>query len=161
LNKTKTPFIKWSNTFSCGIESIDEENKKLIIMVNDMFLHETGSEEEEKNYFAGILEKLTKYIKTHFALEEKILKAANFKGYTRHKHIHDRFILDLVETIEDFNSGRRVSLYHFTRFLKDWIFSHIAIMDKQNFEYIKRLSVCRSDIIQCCGVGEKAITYPV
>jgi len=161
MNKVKTSFIKWSNSLSCGIASIDEQNKELIDMVNDMFMHETGSEEEEQNYFAGILKKTINYIKTHFTTEEKIMKAARFPGFARHKQIHNKFTIDVFETIDDFNSGRRVSLYNYTRFLKDWIFSHIAIMDKQNFEYIKRLSVCRSDIIPGDVVVERAGVFPV
>jgi len=139
LNKVKTLFIKWSNTFSCGIKLIDEQNKELINTVNDMFLRKTGSEEEERIYFSGILNKTIDYIKTLFTSEEKIMKAANFAGYTRHKQNHDRFAVDVFETIYDFYSGRRISLHNYARFLRDWIFSHIAIMDKQNFEYIKQM----------------------
>ena len=159
MNKVKTAFIKWSNSFSCGIEIIDEQNKELINMVNDMFTHETGSEEEEENYFAGILKKTVDYIETHFTSEEKIMKAAGFAGFAKHKKIHNKFTTDVFETIDDFNSRRRVSLYNYTRFLKDWIFSHIAVMDKQNFEYIKRLSVSKSGIIPGDVAVERSTVY--
>jgi len=159
--KVKKPFIKWSNSLSCGIKMLDEQNKELINSVNDMFLHKTNSEEEERVYLSNILNKTVDYIKTHFTSEEKIMKAANFAGYAKHKHNHNRFAIDVFETIYDFCSGRRVSLHNYTRFLKDWILSHIAIMDKQNFEYIKRMSVCRSGIIPGDVAVERGALYPV
>jgi hemerythrin len=48
-----------------------------------------------------------------------------------------------------------MNLASFTHFLKDWILSHIAVMDKQYFKFLKsiatrkangKLSVTREDI---------------
>jgi len=136
----KSELITWSNTFSCGIKLIDDQHRELVTMVNDMFLHVTGSEKEETNYFSEIVQKVIEYIKTHFSTEEKIMKTTGFEGYLHHKHIHDSFILSIHETIEENESGKHVSHYTFTKYLKDWIFSHIAVMDKQYFEYFKQIA---------------------
>ena len=140
MDYKKSELITWSNTFSCGIKLIDDQHKELVTMVNEMFMHVTGSEENEHAYLTGIIQQVIAYIKIHFSTEEKIMKAANYEGYVKHKHIHDSFILEILETIEEFNSRKHISLYTFTKYLKDWIFSHIAVMDKQYFEYFKQIA---------------------
>ena len=145
MNEKRSELITWSNTFSCGIKLIDDQHKELVTMVNEMFLHVTGSEETEHEYFTGVIQRVVDYVKLHFSTEEKIMKAARYEGYPKHKHIHDSFIFNILETIEDFKSGKRMSLYNFTKYLKDWIFSHIAIMDRQYFGYLNQIAVSRDN----------------
>ena len=38
-----------------------------------------------------------------------------------------------------------MSLLSFTNFLKDWILTHIAISDKQYFEYFRKIATRKND----------------
>ena len=128
--------VTWSSTYSVGIKIIDDQHKGLFNLVNDMYNHVTDDEEAERAYFQDIIRQAVNYVKIHFSAEEQIMKAAKFQGYTEHKRAHDSFVLSVVDTIRDFEAGKKVSLVSFTRFLKDWILSHIAIMDKQYFDHL-------------------------
>jgi len=132
--------IMWSGTFACGIKLIDEQHKELVNMINEMFMHVTGSEKEERAYFNKIIHKAVNYIKIHFATEEKILAVTKFPGYREHKLVHDSFTLNIIETINELTSGKHMSLYSFTKYLKEWVFSHIAVMDKNYFQYIRTIA---------------------
>jgi hemerythrin len=147
--------ITWSSTFLCGIKIIDDQHKGLVVLINDMFRHVTGNQAQEHIYFSNVILKLIKYIKIHFATEEKILLATKFAGYAQHKREHNCFILTVMEKIEDYNMKRHINLSAFTKFLKEWVLSHIAIMDKQYFEYLRMiasrkangaLSITREDV---------------
>ena len=127
--------ITWSSTYSVGIKIIDEQHKELFNVVNDMYNHDINDEEAERAYFQDIIRQTVNYVKRHFATEEQIMRAAKFQGYPEHKKAHDSFTLSLVDIIRDFEAGKKITLTFFTRFIKDWILSHIAIMDKQYFEY--------------------------
>ena len=147
--------VTWSQTFSVGIRSIDDQHKELLNLVNDMYNHIIGDEKEERAYFRKVIKKTVKYIKVHFATEEKIMQRTKFQGYAGHKRVHDTFILNVVDIIKKYDEGRRVSLIFFTNFVKDWILTHIAIMDKQYFDHLvknaafkagEKLSIHQEDI---------------
>jgi len=147
--------VNWSQTFSVGVRSIDDQHKELLVLVNDMYNHIVGDEKAERAYFKKVVQKIVDYVKVHFATEERILKAIKYQGYAEHKRAHDFFILKVVENIREYESGKKVTLASFTHFLKDWILTHIAIMDKGYFEYFKKvatrkangkLSITREDI---------------
>jgi hemerythrin len=135
--------ITWSSTFSFGIKLIDKQHKEFVDLVNEMFLHATGNEEQEHEYFSKVIRKAIRYIKVHFATEEKIMRAIHYPGYTEHKRCHDCFILDILDNIHDYETEKHYSLFYFTKLLKNWVLSHIGIMDKQYYIYIKNMMALR------------------
>jgi len=137
--------VKWSNNLSCGVKLIDDQHKGLVDLVNEMFNHINGNEVQERNYFNRVIQEAVKYVKVHFATEEKIMVATNFSGYAQHKKEHDNFVMTVVKNVKDYEAGKRFTLITFTRFLKEWILSHIAVMDKQYFEYFKSIASRKGD----------------
>jgi len=141
----KNDLITWSDKFSSGIKLIDDQHKGLVELVNEMFNHVTGNDLQEHNYFNRVINDAVSYVKTHFATEEKLMIATKFEGYAEHKKEHDSFVLAVVENIKDYEAGKRLTLSSFTRFLKDWVLSHIALMDKKYFDYFKRVASRKAD----------------
>ncbi|MCL2720218.1 MAG: bacteriohemerythrin [Treponema sp.] len=141
----KNELITWSDKFSCGIKLIDDQHKELVALVNEMFNHVTGNDLQEHNYFNRVINDAVSYVKVHFATEEKLMLATKFDGYAEHKKEHDSFVLAVVENIKDYEAGKRLTLSSFTRFLKDWVLPHIALMDKKYFEYFKKVATRKAD----------------
>jgi len=137
--------ITWTKKLACGIKMIDDQHKGLVCLINEMFDHVTGDYVQEHDYFNRVIQEVTMYIKNHFATEEKILLAVKFAGYPEHKMKHDSFVLAIVESICDYQAGKRVALSSFTKFLKDWVLSHIALDDKQYFEYFFKIATRKAD----------------
>jgi hemerythrin len=131
--------VTWSHSFSVGIKIIDEQHKELLDFVNDMFNHSTGNEEEELKYFKEVIHVAVDYIKKHFSTEEQLLAAANYPNLAGHKKAHETFTLEVVKSAKDFESGKRLVLEKYAYYLKDWILTHIAVMDKQYSAYFKNL----------------------
>ena len=138
--------IAWSDKLSCGVKIIDEQHKVLVALVNEMFNHVTGHTVQEREYFNKVIHEIVSYIKTHFATEERILRATKFSGYADHKKEHETFVHDIIKNVRDYEDGKRFTLSVFTRFLRDWILSHIALIDKQYFEYFKRKAISNADV---------------
>ena len=145
MTKTKSELVTWSPTFSVGVKIIDDQHKGLLDLVNDMFNHVTGDEAAEREYFSHVIQRAVQYVKVHFNTEEKIMIHTNYPGYAEHKKAHDAFVLTVVENIKNFESGKRLVLSEFTKFLKEWILTHIAIMDKQYFGYFKEIATRKED----------------
>jgi hemerythrin len=60
-----------------------------------------------------------------------------------------------MEKVNEYNVKKYINLSAFTKFLKDWVLSHIAIIDKRYFEYLRMtasrkadgvLSITRADV---------------
>ena len=144
--KLNSNLVTWSATYSVGIKLIDDQHKELLNLVNDMYNHVNNDDEgAERAYFKSIIRQAVDYVKIHFATEEKIMKKTKFQGYAGHKKVHDSFILNVVDIINQFDEGKRLPLISFTNFIKDWILTHIAIMDKQYFEYLMKIVSRRPD----------------
>jgi len=141
----KNELIKWSNTFACGVQVIDDQHKGLVKLVNELFNHVSGNVKEEREYFNKVINEAVQYIKVHFTTEEKIMRATGFSGYAEHKRAHESFILNVVYNAKEYQENRRVSLYAFTKFLKEWILCHVALIDKQYFEYFNRIASRKAD----------------
>jgi hemerythrin len=145
MKDEKKEYVKWSDTYSMGIKIIDEQHKGLLDFVNDLFNHSTGNEKEERAYFKKVIDQAVQYIKEHFATEEKMMLATKFPGYAEHKKVHDEFTLTVVQSVKDFESGKRLVLVKFAYFLKDWVLTHIAIMDAQYAAYFKKIATRKAD----------------
>jgi len=137
--------ITWSDKLSCGIKIIDDQHKELVSLVNKMFNHVTGNVVQERDYFNRVIHELVEYVKKHFAAEERILLGTKFSGYADHKKEHENFVRDIIKNVREYEAGNRFTLSTFTRFLRDWILSHIALVDKQYFEYFKKMAISNAD----------------
>lgn len=119
---------------------IDEQHKELIDLVNDIYHHISDNKEMEKEYFNFIISEIVKYIRVHIVIEEKILDATKLPGYIEHKRSHKRFMLSIFEIFKNYQEEKQYSLLKVSRFLKDWVLSHIAIIDKDYF-----VSLCKKN----------------
>ena len=139
--KPNNNLVTWSSTYSVGVKLIDKQHKELLNLVNDMYNHVIGDETIERAYFQEVIQQTLDYVKIHFDTEEKIMKLVKFQGYVEHKKAHDSFIYNVFDMVKKFEAGKKGPLISFTHFIKDWILTHIAIMDKQYFEYFKKIAV--------------------
>jgi hemerythrin len=137
--------VTWSNTYSMGVKVIDDQHKGLLDFVNDLFNHATGDEHEEREYFTKVIQQAVKYIKEHFHTEEKLMYATKFPGYLEHKKIHDEFTLTVLKSVKDFESGKRLVLEKFAYFLKDWVLTHVAVVDMKYAEYFRKIASRNED----------------
>jgi hemerythrin len=145
MARPRVEHVAWSNSYSLGIKVIDDQHKALLDFVNDLFNHATGNEKDERAYFQEVIQQAVLYVKDHFATEEKYMVATKFPGYAEHKKAHDSFTLTVVNSVKEFQSGKRLVLHKFAYFLKDWVLSHIAVMDKQYSEYFWKIATRKAD----------------
>jgi len=137
--------IIWSSELSCGITLIDEQHRKLVELVNEMFNHISGNEIQEHDYFNSVIMEAVNYAKLHFATEEKLMLVINYEGLAWHEKEHEGFFRAVIDNIYNYNAENRLTLSAFAEFLKDWLLSHITNVDKQYFEYFKNYTAKKND----------------
>jgi len=134
----RSKLITWSPSYSVGIKIIDDQHKELFKLVNEMYNHIAGNVESERIYFKNIIQRTIEHIRVNFATEEKILLVTKFPNFLEHKSAHESFILTLIGNMKDVENGKKINITAFTHFLRDWILTHIAIMDRQDFDLLRK-----------------------
>lgn len=89
--------IPWDNNYKIGIDAIDEQHKKLFVLVNK--LYELDDEADFKQELKQILYDFSDYMKTHFKDEEAYMESIGYPALIEHRKYHDNIIETLAELI--------------------------------------------------------------
>jgi len=143
--KDNNEFITWNEKLTSGINLIDDQHRKLVEYFNEMSSFINSNDAQEHDYFRKLIQEVLKYIKIHFATEENIMLVANFDGLAEHKKVHNSLLLAIIENDHDYEFKKHLTPTAFTKLFKDWLLSHIDIMDRQYFDYFKKLSSRKGD----------------
>ncbi|MEN8248690.1 MAG: bacteriohemerythrin [Bacteroidota bacterium] len=126
--------ITWNDSLSVNIESIDEQHKVLVDMINDFYTHIV--DKSNKELIAELIAKMKDYTVFHFAYEEKFFDQFGFPGSAKHREEHQIFI-DKVEDLENrYNKGQIVLSLEVTNFLKNWLTNHIQGTDMEYSKFL-------------------------
>jgi hemerythrin len=126
--------VEWHDKFSIGIPLIDNQHKALVLITNK--LYNAGSSDEQ---FAETIKEAVAYVKFHFSVEEQIQARTAYPGYEEHKKLHAEFIREILNHVVAFKEGKKFVPHQFVHFLKDWVLSHIALVDKKMGDYLTGL----------------------
>jgi hemerythrin len=132
----KYGIVEWDNRYAVGIQLIDDQHRQLLKLVNNICLGCMKDDEGAKNYFRLTIHGLVNYIKYHFVTEEQLLEQIEYPDSAAHKRQHDEFIRDIVERAESFERGRTISPKGYIRYIRDWMVTHITLIDKKYATYI-------------------------
>lgn len=128
--------VEWENRYSIGIPLIDDQHKGFIQLTNELYQGCRAGDETARIYFMKTIKSVVDYINAHFSAEEKMLRNICYPELEEHKKQHEGFIRQVLEEVKNFEGGKRFIPNAFVRYLRDWFFSHIAVMDKRYAAYI-------------------------
>jgi hemerythrin len=131
--------VEWEDRYSVGIPLIDDQHKELIRLTNELYKGCLGGDVVAGAYFMTAIKGTVDYVKYHFSAEEKLLENVKFPEFAEHKRQHEDFVKQILEDVQSFQDGKKFVPNVFVRFLKDWILSHIAVLDKRYATYILNL----------------------
>lgn len=129
-------FITWTEEYITGIESIDEQHRQLVDLVNKF--EEASRRGRGSRVMSDILNDLVGYTQEHFSHEESIMAESGFPATDAHTARH-RQLLQKVERFQyEFeNEGKRVT-GEVRELLRYWISSHILQDDMAYAEHVKK-----------------------
>ncbi|MDR2479283.1 MAG: bacteriohemerythrin [Treponema sp.] len=130
--------VEWVSRYATGIPLIDEQHKELINLTNKLF-EACLKGDQTAQTFKDTVRGVADYINYHFSAEEKMLEQINYPELPEHKKQHRLLAKQVLENIRLFEEGRKFIPNSFVRTMKDWILTHIAVVDKQYVKYIMNL----------------------
>lgn len=125
--------LTWKKDYSVGSEDLDDQHKRLIYIINEFSLY------SEKNYRDAVLQllnSLSNYTIYHFNYEEELFEREGYPATYEHKLLHRKFIDQLLNFREDYESGKTLSGEELVAFLRRWIVNHICHHDKEMMQWI-------------------------
>ncbi|MCL1837016.1 MAG: bacteriohemerythrin [Treponema sp.] len=134
----KDDSVTWDNIYSVGFEPIDNQHKELVKIINELFDLCKKGDAVEDSAVLKMIDKATDYAGVHFADEMNFMRKAGYPKIKEHRQLHDDFIETLLKSIQEYKAGKAVPI-ELARFLKNWLFTHIAEQDKQYSPYVAKL----------------------
>jgi hemerythrin len=119
--------LHWEDRYSVGVEAVDHEHKELIGLINR--LYEEASARRSKDAAVGFFGDLFKAISSHFALEERFMRARGYDHLAEHKNDHERLLDELRDIMEDFEASDRFDEQALARSLDAWFSRHFERHD--------------------------------
>jgi hemerythrin len=128
-------YMKLSETYRIGMQSIDEEHGNLMDLINQA--HEALRASAPRDEVEKMFQRLAACASTHFWQEEALFVGTGYPDAILHtrKHEHLTMILSCFERGTD-RMGRSVSFEDQLSFLRDWLLDHIANEDKDFSDYL-------------------------
>ena len=131
--------ISWKKSLNVGIEDIDRQHKRLVVLINKLF--EAMSQGKSNEIMQAVFSELSNYVITHFATEEKLMKQFRYADFDQHKQEHKLFIDKLNEFKIKFSNGNLSISLEVLNFLKDWLLKHIIGTDRKYIPLFKEHNV--------------------
>lgn len=135
----KTSEIQWQESYSVGIESLDNDHKKLISLLNQFTTAYDYAMSEE--FEREALNDLVNYTQYHFEREEKLLEDNNYEDLEAHKAQHRKMIEQVIAFQNLYNEKGHESLNEISAYLADWLIKHINGTDKEYSELLTKNGV--------------------
>ena len=125
---TSHQYFKWKPEYSVGIDSIDQQHKKLLGLINQLQTavdFSTGEQFERE-----ALDQLLDYTKTHFSYEEGLMEQNGYPDFESHKKQHEKMIAKVGEVLAEYEKDQDTAMKNAVIYLKDWLIKHINGTDK-------------------------------
>jgi len=121
--------MEWSDRLSVGVAQFDDEHKRLIVLINDLF--DAVQAGRGRDALGRTLDELIDYTKTHFSHEEHLLKKFADPNFEAHKKEHEALAKQVVDIQRKYHAGATAMLsMEVMSFLKNWLVKHIQGTDK-------------------------------
>jgi hemerythrin len=124
------PLMTWTEKLSVGVAVLDEDHKKLVGMVNE--LYDAMQAGHGKDKLGAILNGLVQYTKLHFGREEKFFTQTGYADAVAHKQQHEALTKQVLDVQQKYTAGAvgtlSVDVMHF---LRDWLVKHIQGSDQK------------------------------
>lgn len=129
------PFMEWSDKLSVGVDSIDVQHQRLVMVLNELF--DALGQGKGADKLRIIVDSLLAYVAMHFAYEERLMARAGFPGLDAHKREHEDLTKKVLAIHAKLKSGAGFDVaIELVELLKNWLIHHIMISDKKYTPYM-------------------------
>ena len=127
--------IAWKEIYETGIVALDNEHRKLVEGINQ--LYEAVRDKRGEEVLEEVLAMLESYTVDHFQHEEKLMAEYHFSGLEEHQKIHQGLIDSLQEIKTSTTAVTEELARELLNFLRVWLLEHILEVDKKYGSFLE------------------------
>ncbi len=121
--------ITWDQNYSVGVAEIDEQHKKIITIINQ--LYQLFSEKKMDADINPTFEELVSYADIHFSTEERYFELCNYEKRGSHIEMHNKYREEVQELKNKYENEKSEAIFfEVTNFLREWWVWHITKADQ-------------------------------
>lgn len=127
--------------FQLGIDSIDDQHRQLIEMINDLSRHMSLG--DSRPVLGSLLEKLYAFALSHYAYEESLMEQTGYPSLEEHRQEHRNYMDRLVDLFHRWadGSGGFLIAVDVHDLLELWASEHITESDRLYVQHFKKHGV--------------------
>jgi hemerythrin len=119
--------LTWKPEYSVGIESVDFEHQEMIELINTIYAAIKDKKNPESiEHFLG---EVHATISAHFALEERVMRRANYDEFEAHKDDHEELLDQIRDLMDKYFDVPEKGLQQLQENLSDWFAGHFSTFD--------------------------------
>lgn len=119
--------LVWREQLSVGNDLIDSDHKYLIEIINQV---EYCMRTKSRDGLGSAFNRLTRYAKTHFVVEEMIAEKAGYTDASRLHASHEVWMERLSQLRQEIkDEWTETSMDHFAKLLRSWLVDHVIKED--------------------------------
>lgn len=130
----KRDALKWDRSFEIGIETIDNQHKK--IFEHLLAIENSMAKRDPWHILHFFLTQLAEYLKFHLAVEEALLEIVRYPDHASHCDSHSRLV-EKIARLEEQLKGKATG-DKLVGFFEDWFIRHVLSDDREYAAYIRR-----------------------
>jgi len=119
--------LRWKPSFTLGIASVDTEHRDMINAINSVYA--TLADEHSEQEVNRVLGEIHAHISAHFALEERLMRAAGYAEYAEHKNSHEQLLDQIRDLMDSFSADPVAGRFLLQDSLSNWFSLHFATFD--------------------------------
>lgn len=138
-SQPQLPFISWTERMSVDVKLLDNDHKKLAILITD--LRDAVAADRDKQSLMQIFEEVVRHTRIHFAHEEKLFEETAYPDAAIHIQEHHQLMDRVKDLFVRFKfSTEKAGHLEIISLLKGWLFAHIQSSDLEYAPHLKAKS---------------------
>ncbi len=122
--------LTWDDSYSVGVERIDNEHKMLIGMVNKAY--DAADAKDDEAVLSDLINDMIEYATEHFSTESDLMKQYKYPDMEEHLLEHSNFTAKaVISGTAEPSDEWRVNPVKIFQFLADWFKVHVQETDKK------------------------------
>jgi hemerythrin-like metal-binding protein len=120
---------RFTEDFDVMSTRMNDDHRRIFAYINTV--HQRVKDKSDPSTLLPTLKELGEFTRHHFQREEEAMQAANYEHLPQQRSAHEKLLGRVAQIIADLDKGADVDMLEVMTFLKDWLTTHILVMDKE------------------------------
>lgn len=138
--------ITWKDSYSVGVDLIDNDHKLLVSLINQLGDATEGG--QGRDVVGSVLNVLIEYTEGHFGREELLMEKGGYPDLAAHREHHRALTTTVRKMVAQYRDGTAQALDRdILDFLQSWLTGHILGVDMEYRPFVKDVTLTPEELL--------------